>query len=66
MSIWLAPEKDFAVIIATNIDGSDAEKGADEVVRMMVKKWLQHQDDKLNNRSGAEPAGGDGKPEPQP
>ena len=67
MSMWLAPEKDFVVVIATNIGGSDAEKGADEVVNMMVKRWLPHQDDKLNNRSRAEPpAGGDGKPAPQP
>lgn len=67
MSMWLAPEKDFVVVIATNIGGSDAVKGADEVASMMVKRWLQHQDDKLNNRSRAEPpAGGDGKPAPQP
>jgi CubicO group peptidase (beta-lactamase class C family) len=47
MSMWLAPEKNFAVIIATNIGGSDAEKGADEVTRMMVGKWLEHHDEKV-------------------
>ncbi len=40
MSIWLAPEKDFAVVIATNIGGSDAEQAVDEVASIMVKKWL--------------------------
>ena len=42
MSIWLAPEKDFAVITATNIAGSDSEKALDEAARMMIKKWLPH------------------------
>ena len=38
--MWLAPEKDFSVIAATNIAGPDAEKGCDEVVGAMIKKWL--------------------------
>ncbi len=38
--MWLAPEKDFAVIAATNIAGPDAEKGCDEAASAMIKKWL--------------------------
>lgn len=40
MSLWLAPEKDFAVVIATNIGGSEAAKALDDVAGMMVGKWL--------------------------
>ena len=38
--MWLAPEKDFSVIVATNIAGPDAEKGCDEVASAMIGKWL--------------------------
>lgn len=38
--MWLAPEKDFSVIVATNIAGSDAEQGCDEVVAAMIQNWL--------------------------
>lgn len=39
--MWLAPEKDFSVVVATNIaGGTDAEKGCDDVASMMIKKWL--------------------------
>jgi CubicO group peptidase (beta-lactamase class C family) len=38
--MWLAPEKDFSVVVATNIAGPDAEKGCDEVASTMIKKWL--------------------------
>jgi CubicO group peptidase (beta-lactamase class C family) len=38
--MWLAPEKDFSVIVATNIAGPDAQKGCDRVAGEMVKKWL--------------------------
>jgi CubicO group peptidase (beta-lactamase class C family) len=38
--MWLAPEKNFSVIAATNIAGPDAEKGCDEVAAAMIKKWL--------------------------
>jgi len=38
--MWLAPEKDFSVIVATNIAGDDAEKGCDEMAVVMIKKWL--------------------------
>jgi len=41
-SIWLAPERDFAVVGATNIAGSDAEKALDEVKQKMVEKWVLH------------------------
>ena len=38
--IWLAPEKDFSIVVATNIAGPDAEQGCDEVVAAMIQKWL--------------------------
>ena len=38
--MWLAPEKDFSVIVATNIAGDDAEKGCDEMAVAMIEKWL--------------------------
>jgi CubicO group peptidase (beta-lactamase class C family) len=38
--MWLAPEKNFCVVAATNIAGPDAEKGCDEVAAAMIKKWL--------------------------
>ena len=38
--MWLAPERDFAVITATNIAGPGAEKGCDDVASAMIQKWL--------------------------
>ena len=38
--MWLAPEKNFAVIAATNIAGPGAEKGCDDVASAMIQKWL--------------------------
>ena len=38
--MWLAPEKNFAVIAATNIAGPSAEKGCDEVASAMIGNWL--------------------------
>ena len=38
--MWLAPEKNFAVIAATNIAGPDAEQGCDEAASAMIHQWL--------------------------
>jgi CubicO group peptidase (beta-lactamase class C family) len=38
--MWLAPEKHFAVIVATNIAGPEAEQGCDEAATAMIGKWL--------------------------
>ena len=38
--MWLAPEKNFAVIAATNIAGPNAEKACDDVATVMIEKWL--------------------------
>ena len=38
--MWLAPEKDFSVVVATNIAGPDAEKGCDEAAAMMIHNFL--------------------------
>jgi len=40
VNVWLAPVKDFAVIIATNTGVDDAHKGTDEAAVAMIKKWL--------------------------
>ena len=38
--MWLAPEKNFSVIAATNIAGDDAEEACDDACVMMIHKWL--------------------------
>ena len=38
--MWLAPEKNFCVIAATNIAGDDAEKACDDACVAMIDKWL--------------------------
>jgi CubicO group peptidase (beta-lactamase class C family) len=40
MVLWLAPEKDFAIITATNIFGDPASKACDEAAVEMMHKWL--------------------------
>ena len=38
--MWLAPEIRFSVVVGTNMGGSDASKGCDEVAGAMIGKWL--------------------------
>ncbi len=38
--MWLAPEKNFSVIAATNIAGRNAEKACDQACVDMIHKWL--------------------------
>jgi hypothetical protein len=38
---WLAPKRDFAVLVATNQGGGGADKGADEVAAALVRKFLR-------------------------
>lgn len=38
--MWLAPEKNFCVIAATNVAGDEAEKACDEACVAMINKWL--------------------------
>jgi CubicO group peptidase (beta-lactamase class C family) len=38
--MWLAPERDFSVVVATNIAGPEAEKACDEAASAMIGKWL--------------------------
>jgi CubicO group peptidase (beta-lactamase class C family) len=40
MVMWLAPEKNFAVIAATNYGGPEAAKACDDVASAMIQKWL--------------------------
>ncbi len=41
--MWLAPAKDFSVVVGTNIAGPEAEKGCDEAVAAMIHQWLANQ-----------------------
>jgi CubicO group peptidase (beta-lactamase class C family) len=38
--MWLAPERNLSVVVATNIAGKGAEKGIVEAARAMMNKWL--------------------------
>jgi CubicO group peptidase (beta-lactamase class C family) len=39
--MWLAPNKRFAVLTATNIAGEPAEQACDQVAEAMIRKWLK-------------------------
>ena len=38
---WLAPRRDFAVVVLTNVGGDDAAKATDEVVAQVIAGWLR-------------------------
>jgi CubicO group peptidase (beta-lactamase class C family) len=38
--MWLAPDKNFCVIAATNIAGDDAQNACDDAATAMIQKWL--------------------------
>jgi CubicO group peptidase (beta-lactamase class C family) len=38
--MWLAPARDFSVVVATNVAGPEAERGCDEVASAMIRHWL--------------------------
>ena len=38
--MWLAPEKNFSVVVATNVAGPDAEQGCDEAATALIHNWL--------------------------
>lgn len=38
--MWLAPERNFSVVVATNVAGADAEQGCDETASAMIQQWL--------------------------
>jgi len=38
--MWLAPERNFSVVVATNIAGPNAQQGCDEVASAMIQNWL--------------------------
>jgi CubicO group peptidase (beta-lactamase class C family) len=40
--MWLAPEKDFSVVVATNTGADNAAKGCDDIASAMIKKWLMN------------------------
>lgn len=41
--VWIAPEKNFAVVVATNRGGDGAADGLDKLCGMMIKRFLTHQ-----------------------
>ena len=38
--VWVAPEKNFAVLAATNYGGDGASEGLDRVCSALIKKFL--------------------------
>lgn len=38
--MWLAPAKNFSVVVGTNIAGPDAEQACDEAASAMIRHWL--------------------------
>ena len=41
--VWIAPQRDFGLVVATNQGGADAEKALDEVATAMVGKYCGRQ-----------------------
>ncbi len=39
--MWLAPERDFSVVVGTNVAGDEAPKACDQVAAAMIGKWLR-------------------------
>ncbi|HUE36117.1 MAG TPA: hypothetical protein VMO20_01900 [Candidatus Acidoferrum sp.] len=37
---WLAPEKNFSVVVGTNIAGPEAEQACDDAASEMIQHWL--------------------------
>jgi CubicO group peptidase (beta-lactamase class C family) len=42
-AIWLAPSRDAALVVATNLGGDDAQRGVDEISGFLIKRWLSGQ-----------------------
>ena len=40
---WLAPRRDFAVLVASNQGGDEAEKACDEAAGALIRDWLARQ-----------------------
>ena len=38
---WLAPRRDFVVVVLTNVGGDDAAKATDEVAAQVIAGWLR-------------------------
>lgn len=38
--VWLAPARDFAVVVATNAGGSAAEQACDRAAWLLIQQWL--------------------------
>ena len=39
-TVWMAPRRDFAVIVLTNVGGDDAHKASDEVANKAILRYL--------------------------
>lgn len=40
--VWIAPKKDFAVLICCNLGGPSAQKGTDEAVGALIEKYTKN------------------------
>jgi len=40
--VWVAPQKNFAVLVATNRAGDGAAEGLDKLCGIMIRKFLAH------------------------
>jgi hypothetical protein len=37
--VWIAPERDMAMLAVTNIAGEGGPKAADEAIQTVMKQW---------------------------
>ncbi len=38
-TVWIAPERDFAMLAVTNVGGDDAAEGTDDAIRALVERY---------------------------
>lgn len=43
--MWLAPEKDFSVVVGTNAGGDKAAKACDKAAGALIQKWLTREEE---------------------
>lgn len=39
-TVWIAPERDFAMLAATNVGGDEAAEGTDIAIQVLIK-WFE-------------------------
>jgi hypothetical protein len=43
--VWVAPERDMAMLACTNIAGEGGPKASDEAIQAVMKKWATGRSD---------------------